>query len=367
MANNTYQIIINWDKGQPFAERMSAKIIDLEGYEKIDPQSPTGGPDGTKDILCYKGEKKYVVGCYFPNGQKDFKDIQEKFNSDMLGVAKNVAQGFVFITNQKITPTERINLCQGLANEVDIYHGERVCGVLDSPKGYGIRLEYLGVELSKAEQISFLSSHLDLKRNFEEIKSALAELNKVTTRLAGEIYARDGSGFRPSILPIAGVKFSSRLSIEDVLTLHKAVIQGTQGEAFHKFLGFRSVEVWIGSPGGEKEKADFIPAPPVEVPSLTYELLNWWREEFMKVSYGSEEKRISAIALFHERFLSIHPFLDGNGRVARLLASIQFKDLLEKDVTFEKIERIDYYRALQTARNGDGQRLNDIFLALIKD
>jgi hypothetical protein len=242
MASNTYQTIINWDKGQPFAERMSAKIIDIEGYEKIDPQSPMGGPDGTKDIVCYRGVKKYIVGCYFPNGQKDFKDIQEKFNKDLLGVTKNGAQGFVFVTNQKITPAERMNLVQGVAYEVDIYHGERVCGVLDTPKGYGVRLEYLDVELSKTEQISFLSTHLDLKSNFEDIKSALAELNKVTTAL-GETYARDRSGFIPSIFPIAGVKFSSRLSVEDLLVLHKAIMSNTQGEAFHRFLGFRNVEV----------------------------------------------------------------------------------------------------------------------------
>ena len=82
---------------------------------------------------------------------------------------------------------------------------------------------------------------------------------------------------------------------------------------------------------------------------------------------SSNDKRISAIATFHEKFLSIHPFLDGNGRIARVLASIQFKDLLEKDVIFEKIERLEYYKALQKSREGNGQRLNDIFTALIKE
>lgn len=362
---NTYQVIINWDKGQPFSERMAAKIIGIEGYQGIDPQSPMGGPDGTKDIICYKGGKKFVVGCYFPNGQKPFNDIQDKFNDDIKGVAKNNAQGFVFVTNQKITPGERITLCQG-HSDTTIYHGESVCGVLDSPKGYGVRLEYLGIELTKEEQISFLSSHLDLQQNFEEIKSALAELNKVTNKLAGQVYARDAFNSKLSSLPIAGVKFSSRLSVEDLLVLHRVVMEDTQQSEFHGLLGFRKMDVWIGNPGADKEDADFIPAVPTEVPSLTYDLLNWWREEYMKVAYSSDEKKISAIASFHEKFLSIHPFLDGNGRVARMLASIQFKDLLDKDVTFEKVERKDYYKALQIARNGNGQGLNDIFTALIK-
>lgn len=364
---NTYQILINWDKGQPFAERMAAKIIGIEGYQEIDPQSPVGGPDGTKDIVCYKDGNKFVVGCYFPNGQKKFIDIKDKFDADVLGVAKNGATGFVFVTNQKITPGERVDLCQGMTFKTVILHGESVCGILDSPKGYGVRLEYLGVELNKAEQISFLSSHLDLKQNFDEIKTALEALHKVTNRLAGEIHARDTGSTTLSALPIAGVKFSSRLSIEDLLVLHKTILMETQGPQYYNFLGFRTLDVWIGSPGQERDKADFVPAAPSEVPALTFEMLEWWRNEYMKVIYGSNEKKIAAIATFHEKFLSIHPFLDGNGRIARVLASIQFKDLLEKDVTFEKMERAEYYTALQTARKGNGESLSNIFTALIKE
>lgn len=365
--NNTYQILINWDKGQAFAERMSAKIIHIEGYEEIDPQSPVGGPDGTKDILCSKKGKDYVVGCYFPNGQKDFKDIKDKFEGDLKGVAKNNADGFIFLTNQKITPSERITLCSGHLFETTVYHGERVCGVLDSPKGYGVRLEYLGIELSKEEQISFLNNHVDLKENFEKIEKALAELNKVTNKLAGEIYSRDGQNTPLSNLPIAGVKYSSRLSIEDLLTLHRTIMQETQSKDYFKFIGFRKLEVWIGNPGSDKDTADFIPAAPAEVPNLTYELLKWWREEYMKVAYSSEIYKITAIATFHEKFLSIHPFLDGNGRIARTIASIQFKDLLDRDVIFEGIERREYYKAIQDSRNGNRQELNDIFTALIKE
>ena len=106
--NNTYQIIINWDKGRAFSERMAAKILAIEGFEDIDPQSPVGGSDGKKDIICHKYGKKYVAGCYFPNGQKKFKEIEDKFDDDIKGVSKNKADGFIFITNQKLTAGERI-------------------------------------------------------------------------------------------------------------------------------------------------------------------------------------------------------------------------------------------------------------------
>ncbi len=162
---------------------------------------------------------------------------------------------------------------------------------------------------------------------------------------------------------IEGMKFSARLSIEDLFVLHKTITQETLGGNY-QILGFRKVDVWIGSL--EKENASFIPAPPSNIFALMVELLEWWREEFVRVVHSSIDEKISAIALFHEKFLNIHPFLDGNGRVARILASIQFKDLLDKDVTLDRIERDDYFKALQIARDGNAQRLNDIFTALIK-
>ncbi len=106
--NNTYQILLYWDKGATFAERMAAKLLRLEGYTEIDPQCPMGGPDGTKDILCTKDGRSFVVGCYFPSGQKDLAAIAKKFSDDYRGVAKNEADGFIFVTNQAIAPRERV-------------------------------------------------------------------------------------------------------------------------------------------------------------------------------------------------------------------------------------------------------------------
>jgi hypothetical protein len=364
---NTFQILLNWDKGRAFAERMAAKILAIENYEDIDPQAPVGGPDGTKDIICFKERKKYVAGCYFPMGQKSFNDIKGKFNDDFKGVAKNSADGFIFLTNQKITPRERITLCKGHTDST-IYHGERICGILDKPKGYGVRLEYLGIELNKEEQISFLNSHLDLKGNFDEIKDMLADIKKVTNRLAGEIPQRDFT-LNPvlSTLPLAGVPWSSRISLEDLFAIQRACLYEIDGQKYNSdFLGFRKVDVWIGNAGGNKSTADFVPPEAFKVPALIIELLEWWRKEYMTVSFGTEENKIFSIAQFHEKILTIHPFLDGNGRVARTISSIQFSDLLSKEVKFEKIDPKEYYEALQESRNDNKQTLNDIFLSLIK-
>lgn len=365
--NNTYPILLLWDKGQAFAERMAAKLLGLEEYSEIDPQCPMGGPDGTKDILCAKDGKRFVVGCYFPSGQKDFKAIAEKFSDDYKGVAKNKADGFVFVTNQKITPSERVDLSSKHPSS-EIFHGERVCGALDSPKGYGIRLEYLGIELTKAEQISFLNSHLDLKGHFEEIKATLDAIKRTTVRLAGMIDTHDMDvSEKLSVLPVAGIQLSSRISVEDLQALHLACLYESGLVNSSAANGFRKIQVWIGLPGCTLESADFVPPPPNEVPRRVNELLEWWRTEYMNVLYGDEPEKILAIAQFHERFLSIHPFLDGNGRLARVIASIQYRDLLNQQIAFDEIEnRAEYYAALQSAREGGHQALVGLFRSLAK-
>lgn len=364
---NTYQVLLHWDKGHTFAERMAAKLLALESYAEIDPQCPMGGPDGTKDILCAKGGKKFVVGCYFPSGQKEFNDIAEKFSDDYKGLTKNKADGFIFVTNQKVTPSERVELISKHPSS-EIFHGERVCGALDSPKGYGVRLEYLGIELDKAEQISFLNAHLDLKGNFEEIKATLDSIKRTTVHLAGLIHPHDIEvSQKMSVLPVAGIQLSSRMSVEDLQALHLACLYESglvNSSAAH---GFRKVQVWVGLPGCTLETADFVPPLPNEVPRRVNELLEWWRTEYMNVLYGEQLEKIRAIAQFHERFLSIHPFLDGNGRLARVIASIQYRDLLDQQISFDEIDnRAEYYEALQSAQKGGHQALVSIFLSLTK-
>ena len=124
---------------------------------KIVLQSPRGGPDGGKDIVCSKDGKRIIVGCYFAKGQKLFSKIRDKFIEDWKAAIKNKADGFIFMTNQNVTGSENRKLCSIPNIETVIYYGEDLVGILDSPIGYGIRQEYLEIELSKAEMISFFA------------------------------------------------------------------------------------------------------------------------------------------------------------------------------------------------------------------
>ena len=114
--------------------------------------------------------------------------------------------------------------------------------------------------------------------------------------------------------------------------------QATPGE-------FRRSQNWIGKPGSTLATASFIPPPPGEIEPC---LAAW--EKFL---YESELPPLVTIALAHYQFEAVHPFLDGNGRVGRLLITLF---LIEQKIlpapllylsAFFEATRHDYYEGLR--------------------
>lgn len=108
---------------------------------------------------------------------------------------------------------------------------------------------------------------------------------------------------------------------------------------------FRTIQNWIGKPGSTLATATFIPPPPGEVEPC---LADW--ERFL---HESDLPPLVMIALAHYQFEAIHPFLDGNGRVGRLLITLFLIErkilptpLLYLSVFFEAA-RSDYYDGLR--------------------
>ena len=149
----------DWRNGSTQAERLCAALLHLESFEDVDPQHPLGGPDGLKDVRCNRNGKVWIAAAYFPPTPATFKDIQTKFEHDFAGVAANSADGFAFFVNQPLTIGER-EILQAKAGTapLEIYHLERMRSLLDSPKGCGIRLEYLRIPMTEAEQWAFWSA-----------------------------------------------------------------------------------------------------------------------------------------------------------------------------------------------------------------
>ncbi|MCK4395848.1 Fic family protein [candidate division WOR-3 bacterium] len=138
------------------------------------------------------------------------------------------------------------------------------------------------------------------------------------------------------------------MSLRLIKEIHKILIEGTRGT--HKTPGeFRKTQNWIGHPGASLNEATFVPPPPDVVPDLTGDL-----EKFIR-SKGDIPPLIK-IALIHSQFETIHPFLDGNGRIGRLLITfylywrgILTHPLLYLSFYFKK-HRNEYYDWLMKVR-----------------
>jgi Fic family protein len=133
------------------------------------------------------------------------------------------------------------------------------------------------------------------------------------------------------------------LSLRLIKEIHKHLMQGVRGA--HATPGeFRHSQNWIGSPGCTLNTAKFVPPPPDDLMDCLAKFENFLHDRSLPP--------LIHIALCHYQFEAIHPFLDGNGRVGRLLIILL---MLEQNIlpspllylsAFFEATRDEYYRQL---------------------
>ncbi|GAA4390550.1 Fic family protein [Tsukamurella soli] len=134
-----------------------------------------------------------------------------------------------------------------------------------------------------------------------------------------------------------------------VLQVHETLLTGVRGE--EKLRGqFRKTPVWVGQAGATPDTAIFVPPLPQHLGDL---LTDW--ERFVNDD-GKQLPALIQAALMHYQFETIHPFLDGNGRIGRLLINLLLMErgrlplpLLYLSNYFE-MHRDEYYDRLQAVR-----------------
>lgn len=119
----------------------------------------------------------------------------------------------------------------------------------------------------------------------------------------------------------------------------------------------RSVQVWIGSIGSTPKTAHFLPPGPSEVSDRTTSLTRDWSRRVPALRKASSREQAFEIARFHHTLVSVHPFLDGNGVLARVVTALQCKQLTGRKA--ELIRRdAEYIAALKSADSGDYDMLS---------
>lgn len=153
------------------------------------------------------------------------------------------------------------------------------------------------------------------------------------------------------------------ISLSMIKALHQILMNGVRGK--DKRPGaFRVNQNWIGPKNRPIEEATFVPPHPSRVEDLLEEWASF---------IGSEGEVLTQLAMVHAQFEIIHPFMDGNGRIGRILVPIFLfeKKMLHRPMFYlsEYLEerRDDYCDALgRITAEGDWQGWLEFFLDAIR-
>ncbi len=179
---------------------------------------------------------------------------------------------------------------------------------------------------------------LETPKDVEEVVNYVAALNLGLARL--------------DALPV---------SVRLIREIHQRLLQGVRGGTLAPG-ELRRTQNWIGPMGASMSDASFVPPPPQEVPAALGSL-----ETFLHTDDGLP--LLVKVGLAHAQFETIHPFLDGNGRMGRLLITLLLceREVLHKPVLYLshwfKGHRQEYYERLQAVRDeGDWEGWMEFFL-----
>lgn len=198
----------------------------------------------------------------------------------------------------------------------------------------------------------YLRREAVLSSRIEGTRTSLAEL--LLDEATPDTARRQNADLREVANYVAALEYGVRrlaelpLSLRLVRELHERLMTGVRGDEARPG-EFRTVQNWIGRPGSTPGTAIYVPPPPREM----MEALHAW-EAFLH-ERGTVPDLVQC-ALMHEHFEAIHPFVDGNGRVGRLLITLF---LIERGRLPEPMfylsaylerHRSDYYDLLQGIR-----------------
>jgi Fic family protein len=240
-----------------------------------------------------------------PVTKLDFNYLQPiDFHRDAPGRLLNTPQGYTAFVPNPLPPA--IELKQHLA---DLSRADRLVGELrgvarNLPNPHLLIGPFMRREAVLSSRIEGTQASLSDLFFFEASGGQNAEIADVR-EVANYVRALEFGLKRMEKLP---------LSLRLIREMHAELMHGVRGE--HMTPGeFRRSQNWIGPPGCTLTEAVFVP-PPVEEMVTALDAF----EKYLHAD--STLPPLVRLALIHYQFEAIHPFLDGNGRIGRLLITL---------------------------------------------
>ena len=172
-------------------------------------------------------------------------------------------------------------------------------------------------------------------------RKSLREINEVVNHKKAFDYLLESKG---------------EISKKFILKLHELVVRDTLKSELNNQIGkYRTLQVYI-------KGTNWLPAKPEEVPNEMASLLSWYTKNKNKTH------PLVLSAYFHSAFETIHPFVDGNGRVGRLLMNFILHKKGYPMINIPNQRKHEYYNALEFSQlKGDLRPLVKFLIELIKE
>jgi cell filamentation protein, protein adenylyltransferase len=217
---------------------------------------------------------------------------------------------------------------------------------------------------------SYVRKEAVLSSQIEGTRSSLVDLLEFEAGAERRSYPRDvlevANYVRSLNVARERVMRGERISLELIQDSHKLLMKGVRGQ--HEEPGkLKSRQNWIGPEGSSPATADFVPPPPEETPVAMQQLVDYMQAD-------TTEPPMLRAGLAHSQFETIHPFLDGNGRMGRLLVTLLLiqSGVLRRPVLYLSYfflkNRAEYNRRLQRVRDdGDWEGWIEFFLRGVQE
>lgn len=203
-----------------------------------------------------------------------------------------------------------------------------------------------------------------------KIEGTQATLGEVLKQEAGEKFddkrgedIREVINYRTAMFKAEKILQKYPINLNMIKEIHKVLLKDVRGR--NQGLGsFRQVQNWIGKKGCSIEKASYVPPEPMYI----MEFLDNWE----KYIHSDEKDLLVQLSIIHAQFEIIHPFLDGNGRIGRIIIPLFLyeKKILIRPMfylsAFLESNRDRYYTSLRNiTKKNDWQGWIKFFLEAI--